>query len=62
MAVSSAKLIRWVDGQDDSTATPDSAGITDVAAYSCRELWAIAKVSNDIRYEWAAILEGRWEV
>ncbi|MCV7382175.1 hypothetical protein BST11_13405 [Mycobacterium alsense] len=60
------ELIRWADGHDGSITfegridgTPDSAGITDIAAYSYEDIWAIAKVSNDIRYEWAAILEGR---
>lgn len=60
------ELIRWADGHDDSITfearidgTQDSAGVSDVAAYSYEDICAIAKVSNDIRYEWAAILEGR---
>lgn len=60
------ELIRWADGHDDSITfearidgTQDSAGITDVVAYTYEDIWAISKVSNDIRYEWAAILEGR---
>ncbi|MDT5152784.1 MAG: hypothetical protein QOI01_4517 [Mycobacterium sp.] len=39
--------------------TEDHAGICDIAAYSYRNIWALSKVTNDLRYEWAAILEGR---
>lgn len=60
------ELIRWVDGHDGSVTfearidgTQESPGVSDIAAYSYEDIWAIAKVSNDIRYEWAAILEGR---
>ncbi|WP_041787081.1 hypothetical protein [Mycobacterium intracellulare] len=60
------ELIRWADGHDDSITfearidgTPDSAGISDIAAYSYEDILALAKVSNDLRSEWAAILEGR---
>ncbi len=60
------ELIRWADGADESITyearidgTPDSAGITDIAAYTYEDIRAVAKVANDLRYEWAAILEGR---
>ena len=60
------ELIRWADSHDESIffearidGTPDSAGITDIAAFTYEDIRAVAKVANDLRYEWAAILEGR---
>jgi hypothetical protein len=35
--------------------TEDHCGLSDVAAYSLANLSALAKVSNDLRYEWEQI-------
>jgi hypothetical protein len=33
----------------------EHGGICDIAAYTLDDLWALSKVTNDLRYEWAQI-------
>ncbi|MCV7056284.1 hypothetical protein [Mycolicibacterium gilvum] len=68
------ELIRWVasDGEVGYevriNGTEEDAGTCDVAAFSIDSLGALAKVANDLRYEWEIITgvyasEGiRWSV
>jgi hypothetical protein len=35
--------------------TEENCGLSDIAAYSLNSLSALAKVANDLRYEWAQI-------
>jgi hypothetical protein len=54
------ELIRWVcDDEVDYEAringVEDHGGICDIAAYTLDDLWALSKVTNDLRYEWAQI-------
>jgi hypothetical protein len=63
------ELIRWVTADEVSyevriSGLDEHGGICDVAAWSIDSLWALAKVSNDLRYMWEAILDpenrGAW--
>jgi|ERR1700704_7102810 hypothetical protein len=63
------ELIRWVcDGEVGYevriNGSEEHGGICDIAAYTLNDLWALAKVTNDLRYMWEAILDpaarGAW--
>ncbi len=54
------ELIRWVDKHEVTYEArvgglEDPAGICDAVAYSIDYLAALAKVANDVRYEWEII-------
>jgi hypothetical protein len=65
------ELIRWVTTDEVSyeariNGLEEHGGICDAAAFSVDSLCALAKVANDIRYMWDAILDpdarGAWSV
>ncbi|CAN3126260.1 hypothetical protein ACNUDN_00080 [Mycobacterium sp. smrl_JER01] len=54
------ELIRWVSNGEVGyeariNGVDDSGGICDIAAHAVEDLAAIAKVANDLRYEWESI-------
>src|ERR1700738_28439 len=57
------ELVRWVTNDEPAEVgyevrihgLDEHAGICDVAAYSIDSIAAIAKVANDLRYEWEII-------
>lgn len=54
------ELIRWVSDGDFGyevriNGTEEHGGICDIAAYTIDDIWAVAKVANDLRYEWEQI-------
>jgi hypothetical protein len=63
------ELIRWVTADEVSyeariNGLDEHGGICDAAAFSIDSLCALAKVANDLRYMWEAILDpderGAW--
>jgi hypothetical protein len=55
------ELVRWVDDRGEVgyevriNGTEDSGGVSDIAAFSIDMLAALARVTNDLRYEWELI-------
>jgi hypothetical protein len=58
------ELIRWVAAGEVSyeariNGLEETGGICDAAAFSISSLAALAKVANDLRYMWEAVIPGR---
>lgn len=54
------ELVRWVSNGDFGyevriNGVDNGDGVCDVAAYTLDELWGLAKVASDCRYEWEQI-------
>jgi hypothetical protein len=60
------ELPRWVDDQGAVgyevriDGLEDSDGTSDIAAFSIEMIGAIARVANNLRYEWDLILDHDW--